>query len=83
MTDAPKKKIKTLVVDDEPLARRNIRALLKDDPEIAVVGEAGSGAAACVAPPSVAGMRAAGVQRAGVRSASVASVCLILSIKLK
>jgi two-component system LytT family response regulator len=46
MTDAPKRKIKTLVVDDEPLARRNIRALLKDDPEVEVVGEAGGGEAA-------------------------------------
>ena len=27
---APKPKIKTLIVDDEPLARRNLRLLLKD-----------------------------------------------------
>ena len=46
MTDAPKKKIKTLVVDDEPLARRNIRLLLKDDADVEIVGEAGSGQAA-------------------------------------
>lgn len=46
MPDAQKKKIKTLIVDDEPLARRNIRVLLKDDPETEVVGEAGSGVAA-------------------------------------
>src|SRR5919198_2348872 len=46
MADAPKRKIRALVVDDEPLARRNIRALLKDDPEVEVVGEAGGGAAA-------------------------------------
>ena len=32
MTATPKK-ITTLIVDDEPLARRNIRLLLKDDPE--------------------------------------------------
>lgn len=42
MTDA-RKKITTLIVDDEPLARRNIRLLLKDDPEIEIVGEAGTG----------------------------------------
>lgn len=37
------KKITTLIVDDEPLARRNIRLLLKDDREIEIVGEAGTG----------------------------------------
>jgi two-component system LytT family response regulator len=42
MTDA-RKKITTLIVDDEPLARRNIRLLLRDDPEIEIVGEAGTG----------------------------------------
>jgi two-component system LytT family response regulator len=42
VTDA-RKKITTLIVDDEPLARRNIRLLLKDDPEIEIVGEAGTG----------------------------------------
>jgi two-component system LytT family response regulator len=36
-------KIRTLVVDDEPLAREGIRLLLAGDPEIEVVGEAGSG----------------------------------------
>jgi two-component system LytT family response regulator len=40
---APKQKIRTLVVDDEPLARRNLRALLDVDPDIEIVGEAGSG----------------------------------------
>jgi two-component system LytT family response regulator len=39
----PKKKIRTLLVDDEPLARRNLRVLLKDDDEVEIVGEAGSG----------------------------------------
>jgi two-component system LytT family response regulator len=39
----PTKKITTLIVDDEPLARRNIRLLLKDDSEIDIVGEAASG----------------------------------------
>src|SRR5215204_6598365 len=43
MSSTPKKKIKTLVVDDEPLARRNLRVLLKGDAEVDVVGEAGSG----------------------------------------
>jgi two-component system LytT family response regulator len=37
------KKIKTLIVDDEPLARKNLRVLLKDDPEIEIVDECGSG----------------------------------------
>lgn len=40
---APRKPITTIIVDDEPLARRNIRLLLKDDPEIEIAGEAGSG----------------------------------------
>ena len=38
-----KKKIRALIVDDEPLARRNLRVLLEDDPEIEIVGECGSG----------------------------------------
>lgn len=38
-----KKKIRTVIVDDEPLARRNIRLLLKDEPEIEISGEAASG----------------------------------------
>lgn len=37
------KKIKTLIVDDEPLARRTIRDLLADDSEIEIIGECGSG----------------------------------------
>ncbi|HSS21429.1 MAG TPA: LytTR family DNA-binding domain-containing protein [Pyrinomonadaceae bacterium] len=40
---AVKKRITTLIVDDEPLARRNIRLLLKDDDEVEIVGEASSG----------------------------------------
>jgi two-component system LytT family response regulator len=32
-----------MVVDDEPLARSNLTVLLRRDPEIAVVGECGSG----------------------------------------
>lgn len=36
-------KIRTLVVDDEPLARSNLTVLLRNDPEIEVVGECASG----------------------------------------
>jgi two-component system LytT family response regulator len=36
-------KIRTMVVDDEPLARSNLTVLLRLDPEIAIVGECGSG----------------------------------------
>jgi two-component system LytT family response regulator len=43
MMERTNKKIKTLIVDDEPLARRNLRVLLKDDPEIEIIGECGSG----------------------------------------
>ena len=35
--------IRTFIVDDEPLAREGIRLLLRGDPEIEVVGEAGAG----------------------------------------
>jgi len=35
--------IRTLIVDDEPLARTTIADLLRGDPEISVVGECGSG----------------------------------------
>ena len=38
-----KAKIRTLIVDDEPLARRNLRLLLQNDPDIDIVGEAASG----------------------------------------
>lgn len=37
------KKIRTLIVDDEPLARRTIRDLLSGDTEIEITGECGSG----------------------------------------
>ena len=37
------KKIRTLIVDDEPIARRNLRALLGGDHEVEIVGECGSG----------------------------------------
>jgi two-component system LytT family response regulator len=37
-------KIRTLIVDDEPLARSNLSVLLRLDPEIEIVGECSSGA---------------------------------------
>lgn len=39
----PAAKIRTLVVDDEPTARRGVRLLLDRDPDITVAGEAASG----------------------------------------
>lgn len=42
----PNVRIRTLVVDDEPPARQRLIALLGDEPDIDVVGEAGSGSAA-------------------------------------
>lgn len=38
-----RKPIRAMIVDDEPLARRAIRLLLKNDSEIEIVAEAGSG----------------------------------------
>src|SRR5438128_5087005 len=35
--------IRTLIVDDEPIARRRLRSLLADEPDIDVVGEAVNG----------------------------------------
>jgi two-component system LytT family response regulator len=37
-------KIRTLIVDDEPAARRGVRMLLDRDPDIQVIGESASGA---------------------------------------
>ena len=42
MSESPTK-IRTLVADDEPLARSNITALLAGDPEIEIISECGSG----------------------------------------
>jgi len=39
-------KIRALIVDDEPLARSNVAVLLRNDPEIEIIGECGSGAEA-------------------------------------
>lgn len=36
-------KIRTVIVDDEPLARRNLRLLLEKDPQIEIVQECGNG----------------------------------------
>ncbi len=35
--------LRTLIVDDEPVARRGLRRLLAQDPEVEVIGEAGNG----------------------------------------
>jgi two-component system LytT family response regulator len=35
--------IRALLVDDEPLARSNLRVLLRSDPDITLIGECGSG----------------------------------------
>jgi len=37
------RKIRTLIVDDEPLARSNLAVLLRLDPDIEIVSECGSG----------------------------------------
>jgi len=37
------RKIRTVIVDDEPLARSNLSVLLRRDPEIEIVSECGSG----------------------------------------
>ncbi|HZN11570.1 MAG TPA: LytTR family DNA-binding domain-containing protein [Blastocatellia bacterium] len=41
--------MRVLIADDEPLARRRLRELLADDPEVEVVGECASGEAALAA----------------------------------
>jgi two-component system LytT family response regulator len=41
--------IRTLIVDDEPLGRERIRSLLRQDPDIEVVGECGDGRQAIAA----------------------------------
>jgi two-component system LytT family response regulator len=38
--------VRILIADDEPVARRRIRRLLKSQPDVAIVGEAGDGRAA-------------------------------------
>jgi len=39
-------KIRTLIVDDEPLARERVRRFLRDEPDVAIIGECGNGAEA-------------------------------------
>jgi two-component system, LytTR family, response regulator len=46
--EEPPPKIRTLIVDDEPLARSNLVVLLRLDPEIEIVSECGSGVEALV-----------------------------------
>jgi two-component system LytT family response regulator len=41
--DSGTRKIRTLIVDDEPLARSNLAVLLRLDPEMEITGECGSG----------------------------------------
>ena len=36
-------KIRTLIIDDEPLARRNLRLLLEKDPQIEILEECRNG----------------------------------------
>lgn len=47
--NSTQEKIKTLIIDDEPLAREGIRMLAEDDPEVWVVGECATGQAAVAA----------------------------------
>jgi two-component system LytT family response regulator len=42
-------KIRTLIVDDEPLARERIRTLLADEPDLEIIGECANGAEALAA----------------------------------
>ena len=46
VAQSPSMEIRALIVDDEPLARKRIRDLLREDREIDVVGECGNGAQA-------------------------------------
>lgn len=43
------KTIRTLIVDDEPLARERLRSFLKSEPTVEVIGECGSGTEAIAA----------------------------------
>jgi two-component system, LytTR family, response regulator len=48
-SEYPRRLVRTLIVDDEPLARRNLLVLLRRDPEIGLVDECGSGIEAIAA----------------------------------
>jgi two-component system LytT family response regulator len=43
-SDAPR--VRTLIVDDEPLARRRLRTMLAEEPDLELIGEASNGTAA-------------------------------------
>jgi two-component system, LytTR family, response regulator len=43
------REIKTLIVDDEPLARKRIKQLLSGEPDVEIIGECGDGKAAIAA----------------------------------
>src|SRR5439155_4885741 len=45
----PPVKIRTLIVDDEPLARERVRKLLQKEPDIEIVGECADGREAVAA----------------------------------
>ena len=49
MSAVPTLPVRTLVVDDEPLARAGMRGLLADDPDVALVGECANGREAVAA----------------------------------
>src|SRR5688572_24088448 len=44
--DKPRKAIRAMIVDDEPLARASIRLLLETDSDVDIIAEAGSGSEA-------------------------------------
>lgn len=41
-------KVRTLIIDDEPLAREGIRMMLEDDPDISIIGECADGRQAVI-----------------------------------
>ncbi len=43
---APPQRIRVLIVDDEPLARSNLKVLLRQDTDVESIAECGSGAEA-------------------------------------
>jgi two-component system LytT family response regulator len=47
--EAGRRRIRVLVVDDEPLAREKIRTMVRDDPEVEIVGECVNGGEAVAA----------------------------------
>jgi two-component system LytT family response regulator len=49
MTQTSTNTIRVLIVDDEPLARRRLRTLLAEDPEVRIVDECGDGRATIAA----------------------------------